>query len=144
LPSIEERFSLALHNTARAWRHALDRRLKDLGVGQAGWMTIAMIAKAEQALSQTQLADRLGIENPTMVAMVDRLVKAGLVTRAPSTTDRRVKQVLLTDDGKKLYGRIRTEADAFRTELLKDIDPAALAAMTRLLETLQGAADAAS
>jgi len=47
-----------------------------------------------------------------MVAMVDRLVKAGLVTRAPSTTDRRVKQVLLTDDGKKLYGRIRTEADA--------------------------------
>ncbi len=100
MPSIEERFSLALHNTARAWRHALDRRLKDLGVGQAGWMTITVIAKAGQPLSQSQLADRLGIENPTMVAMIDRLVKAGLVTREASTTDRRVKQVLLTEAGK--------------------------------------------
>ena len=32
LPSIEDRFSAALHNTARSWRQALDRRLKDLGV----------------------------------------------------------------------------------------------------------------
>lgn len=142
MPSIEERFSLALHNTARAWRHALDRRLKDLGIGQAGWMTIASIAKAEQPLSQTQLADRLGIENPTMVAMIDRLVKAGLVTREASTTDRRVKQVLLTADGKKLYGRVRKEADAFRAELLHGINPATLTAMTDLLETLQLAADA--
>lgn len=140
---IEERFSLALHNCARAWRRALDRRLKDLGIGQAGWMTIAIIAKAEQALSQTELADRLGIENPTMVAMVDRLMKTGLVMREPSGTDRRVKQILLTADGKKLYRRVKKEADIFRTELLRDIDPAALAAMTDLLETLQTAADAA-
>ncbi|MBB5200650.1 hypothetical protein HNR39_002492 [Glaciimonas immobilis] len=35
---------------ARAWRQALDRRLKDLGVGQAGWMAIAVIAKAAQPM----------------------------------------------------------------------------------------------
>lgn len=143
MSSVEERFSLALHNCARAWRRALDRRLKDLGIGQAGWMTIAIVAKAEQPLSQTELADRLGIENPTMVAMVDRLMKAGLVAREPSSTDRRVKQILLTEEGKKLYRHVKKEADIFRSELLRDVDPVALAAITDLLEALQTAADAA-
>ena len=44
---LQERFSTALHNTARAWRQAVDRRLKFLGVSQASWMTIAVAAKAE-------------------------------------------------------------------------------------------------
>ena len=43
MPTIEEQFSVVLHNSARAYKQALDRRLKDLGVGQTGWMTIAFI-----------------------------------------------------------------------------------------------------
>src|SRR5258707_15386785 len=65
---LEERFSGALHNASRAWRQALDRRLKYLGVSQASWMTIAVAAKARAPLSQSELADRLGVEGATMVA----------------------------------------------------------------------------
>lgn len=143
LPSIEERFSTALHNTARSWRQALDRRLKDLGVGQASWMAIAVIAKARQPLSQTELAHRLAVEDPTMVAMIDRLVKAGFVSRVPSQTDRRVKLVVLTTAGNQLYRRVKTEADAFRAEFLANIDANKLRAATELLETLQAAAESA-
>ena len=64
---LDERFSSALHNTSRAWRQALDRRLKYLGVSQASWMTIAVAAKAREALPQSELADRLGVEGATMV-----------------------------------------------------------------------------
>ncbi|WP_088968565.1 MarR family winged helix-turn-helix transcriptional regulator [Vogesella sp. LIG4] len=141
--TLEERFSRALHNTARAWRLALDRRLKDLGVGQAGWMTIATVAKATEPLSQSELANRLGVENPTVVSMVDRLVKAGLLLREPSTSDRRIKYLVLTDAGQQLYQRVRAEADAFRIELLHDIDPTLLATMTNVLETLQSRAEQA-
>jgi len=143
LPSLEERFSAALHHTARAWRQALDRRLKDLGVGQAGWMAIAVIAKASQALSQTELAHKLAVEDPTMVAMIDRLVKAGLVSRVPSQTDRRVKLVVLTTAGQQLHKKVRTEADNFRAEILAPLDPNQLRAATELLEALQAAAEVA-
>src|ERR1700688_1866370 len=95
MTDVEERFTGALHNTSRAWRQALDRRLKYLGVSQASWMTIAVAAKAPAPLSQSELADRLGVEGATMVAMVDRLVKAGFVVREPSTTDRRTNPVVL-------------------------------------------------
>ena len=141
-PSLEERFSAALHHSARAWRQALDRRLKDLGVGQAGWMAIAVIAKATQALSQTELAHKLAVEDPTMVAMIDRLVKAGLVTRVPSQTDRRVKLIVLTASGQQLFKKVKAKADTFRAEILAPIDANQLRAATELLETLQAAAEA--
>src|SRR5271170_2996849 len=132
MPDLEERFSNALHSTSRSWRQAVDRRLKYLGVSQASWMTIAFAAKARSPLSQSELADRLGVEGATMVAMVDRLVKAGLVRREASTQDRRVKRVVLTPAGVALYNKVRTEAVAFRKELLAGIDPKKLLAATEL------------
>jgi MarR family transcriptional regulator for hemolysin len=141
MTDLQERFSGALHNTSRAWRQALDRRLKYLGLSQASWMTIAVAAKARGPLSQSELADRLGVEGATMVSMVDRLVKAGLVIREPSATDRRVKRVVLTPAGTRLYGQVRDEAAAFRKELLAKMDPKKLLAATELLETLQGFLD---
>jgi MarR family transcriptional regulator, transcriptional regulator for hemolysin len=140
---LDERFSTALHNTSRAWRQALDRRLRHLGVSQASWMTIAHAAKAREPLSQSELADRLAVEAATMVAMVDRLVKAGLVVREPSTTDRRVKRVVLTAAGTLLYERVRAAAAVFREQLLKGMEPAKLLAATELLESLQGIIEAA-
>jgi MarR family transcriptional regulator for hemolysin len=140
---IEERFSRALHSTARAWRLALDRRLKGLGVSQASWLTIAVIARADVPLSQTELAQRLAVEGATMVTMIDRLSKAGLVIREPSPTDRRVKLVSLTGAGNRLYDKVRTEAEAFSKEQLQGVNKQTLAAFTELLEQLQLAAESA-
>ncbi|GAB3429289.1 MarR family transcriptional regulator [Massilia solisilvae] len=126
-----------LHATARSWRLALDARLKDLGVGQSGWLTIAILAKSKTELSQRALADQLGVEGPSVVAMLDRLEAAGLVLRAPCPTDRRVKLVHLTDAGRALFAKVRKQADAFRASVLDQVPPAELAAATALLESLR-------
>ena len=141
MPTVEERFSAALHSTARGWRLVVDRRLKDLGMSQASWLTIAMVAKAKAPMPQIDLANRVGVEGATMVAMVDRLATSGLVVRVPSASDRRVKLVTLTPDGAKLYDKVRTEADAVRRQLLGAIDPTLLLAATELLEGLQAVVD---
>ena len=137
MADLQARFSAALHNTSRAWRQAIDNRLKDLGVSQAAWMTIAMVAKATRAPSQKQLADLLGVEGPTIVAMVDRLVASNLVVRVPSPIDRRVKLIELTDAGRAMYAQVKARADEFRGGLLAQCDPKALQAATHLLEQLQ-------
>jgi MarR family transcriptional regulator, transcriptional regulator for hemolysin len=138
MTDLDERFSDALHSTSRSWRQAVDRRLKYLGVSQASWMTIAMAAKARSPLSQSELADKLGVEGATMVAMIDRLVKAGLVIREASTTDRRVKRVIITSAGLKIYEKVKAEAVALRKELLANTDQKKLLIATELLEGLQG------
>src|ERR1700677_4282670 len=108
MSELEERFADALHGTARIWRQAIDRRLKNLGMSQASWMTIAVASKARTPLSQSELADRLGVEGATMVAMVDRLAKAGFVARQPCQGDRRINRVVLTEEGNRLFATVKT------------------------------------
>ena len=123
---MDERLSAALHGGARTWRLALDKRLKHLGIGQSGWMTIAMVAKSAEPLSQRALADLVGVEGPSMVSMLDRLERGGFLTRAPSAHDRRVKLVQLTEADLEKLGVVL----GHRKRLLKAIatlaSPAAL------------------
>ena len=142
MTTLDERFSKALHSSARGWRHAVDRHLKASGLTQAGWMAVAAAAAAESPLSQTELAQVLGVEGATMVAMVDRLVTAGMVRREPSLTDRRVKLVVVTRQGQELYARVKIEADAVRKVLLKDIDRAQMKVAIEVLEQLQALLEA--
>ncbi|MDE2276724.1 MAG: MarR family transcriptional regulator [Burkholderiales bacterium] len=141
MPTVEERFSAALHSTARAWRLAVDRRLRHLGMSQASWLTVAMVARAQEPLRQVELAQRVGVEGATMAVMLNRLTRAGLVQRTASSADRRVKLVSLTPAGEVLFEQVRTQAGAVRKALLKGMEPAALLAATELLEGLQAKLD---
>jgi len=96
-----------------------------------------MIAKTNVSMSQIELANRLGVEGATMVSMIDRLVRAQLVTREPSPSDRRIKLIVLTEAGTQLYGKVKAEATIFRNELLAEVDVQKLLAATELLEHLQ-------
>ena len=54
-------FSHLLYLTAHHWRLAVDRRLRGLGMSQASWVAVAAIARNETPLSQSELAQELGI-----------------------------------------------------------------------------------
>ena len=137
ITTAEERFTTALHHTYRGWRAALDGRMRDLGISQAGWVAIAYIAKAEAPLSQSEVANLVQVEAATMVSTLDRLEKAGLVERVASETDRRVKHLRITPAGQAIYTQVRERADALRADLFGQLSPQDLEAATVLLEKLQ-------
>ena len=60
-----------LGETARVWRQKLDQRLRPLGLSQAKWRTIALLARGH--LTQRDLAERLSIEEPTLARLLTRL-----------------------------------------------------------------------
>ena len=134
---LAERFENALHNTAKYWRHGMDRRLQYLDIGLTGWMTIATASQVRSPLSQSELADMLSVSGASMVHMIDRLVRAGLVMREPSISDRRVNRIVITHAGHRLYAQIKDEASAVRRQLLANITLESLAHLTELLEQLQ-------
>ncbi|QIZ98764.1 MarR family transcriptional regulator [Leifsonia sp. PS1209] len=68
----------------------------------------------DRRLRITAIADYLGLEKSTLSGLVDRAEKRGLVERAPSATDRRAVDVLLTASGHDLSSRLTAE---LRTEL---------------------------
>ncbi|ADD76597.1 MarR family transcriptional regulator for hemolysin [Pantoea sp. PA1] len=129
-------FTHLLHLTAHAWRLAVDRHLKDSGLSTSSWMAIGLIASEPQRLTQTELAQRMGLEDASMVPLVDRLVKQDLLTRVQPAEDRRKRHLVLTEKGNDAFANVKTHADALRAELLADIDPQELAVVERILETL--------
>jgi MarR family transcriptional regulator for hemolysin len=134
---LAERFENALHNAARGWRHAMDRRLKYLGISLASWMTIAAASQVRSPLSQSELADILSVSRASMVHMIDHLVKAGLVIREPSISDRRVNRIVITNAGHRVYAESKKLATAVRQQLIADINSEKLVHLTELLEQLQ-------
>ena len=139
--TLEQRFARALQNSARSWKSAVDRRLKHLGLSQSSWTTVAIVAAASEPLPQIELANRVGIEAASIVATIDRLVKAGLLQREPSPYDRRVKLITATEAGKTLYGKVRNEANLFGQQMLGKMDRQQVLAITEWLEELQHNAD---
>jgi MarR family transcriptional regulator, transcriptional regulator for hemolysin len=134
---LAERFEHALYSIARGWRHAVDRRLKYMGMSAASWMTIAAASQVRSPLSQSELADMLSVSGASMVHMIDRLVKAGLVIREPSPSDRRINRIVITDAGQYVYAELRSEVAVVRQQLLASVDLEKLAHLTKLLEELQ-------
>jgi MarR family transcriptional regulator for hemolysin len=122
-----------LHGTARAWRQKLDQRLKPMGLSQAKWRTLMHLSLSEDALTQAEIAARLGVEEPTVVNLLHRLEKEGWITRNSSPDDRRCKMVLLGQRAERVIAQIKATADKLRHELLAGIPQADLQTCMKVL-----------
>jgi MarR family transcriptional regulator for hemolysin len=129
-------FSHLLYLTAHHWRLAVDRRLKGLGMSQASWVAVAAIARNETPLSQSELAQELGVENATLVPLINRLVEQQLVERVLTEQDKRKRLLVATEQGMALYHEVKTVADGLREEILSVISPQEQAQTRQVLEKL--------
>lgn len=116
-----ETFGQLLHGTARAWRQKLDERLKPMGLSQAKWRTLMHLSLAGDALTQAEIAARLGVEEPTVVTLLNRLEREDWITRSNSPRDRRCKMVLLGRRAQRVIPEINSSANTLRHELLAGI-----------------------
>src|SRR5215469_14812968 len=98
--------------------------------GISGRQCAVLVAVNEQApSSQHDVAQRMGVDRTTMVALVDELEAKGLVERRPDSRDRRKNVVALTEAGRTtLEGATRAVDEAERRFLgpLSDDEAAAL------------------
>lgn len=129
-------FSHLLYLTAHHWRLAVDRRLKGLGMSQASWVAVAAIARNDTPLSQSELAQELGVENATLVPLINRLVEQQLVQRVLTEQDKRKRLLVATEQGMALYHQVKTVADDLREEIMSVISPEEQAQTRQVLEKL--------
>ncbi|TNY37259.1 MarR family transcriptional regulator [Thermomonospora catenispora] len=63
------------------------------------------------------LADRLSCDASNVTGIIDGLERRGLVVRRPSPTDRRVKHLVLTEEGERRRAELRARNHAKAAEL---------------------------
>jgi len=140
--SDDETFGPLLHGTARAWRLKLDERLKPMGLSQAKWRTLLHLSLAGDALTQAEIAERLGIEQPSLVTLLHRLENEGWIIRRSSLHDRRCKMVFLGRRAQRVISQINAAAEKLRHELLENVSAADLRTCVRVLTRIYEKAEA--
>jgi MarR family transcriptional regulator for hemolysin len=136
-----EVFAETLFLATRAWRYELDRRLRPLGLSRSKWILLMALARGAQGASQKALADRLSIEGPTLVGLLDRLERDGLVERRTAQEDRRINTVHLSRKGRALIGDIERIARSLRGELFAGLGKTALKSALRVVSHIRARAE---
>jgi DNA-binding MarR family transcriptional regulator len=93
----------------------LDIHARDLGV-------LLAIASNEPT-SQQQIAQRMGVDRTTMVAIIDALEAKGLIARRPDSEDRRRNVVELTSAGQEILQAGISASDGAEAKLLAPLSP---------------------
>jgi len=137
VPTTKELFGIAIGDCARIWRNKVNERLRPLGLSQATWLTLWNLSWFPDGLGQAELAERLGIEGPTLVRLLDRLEKDGLVQRVASVGDRRRKVVVLTESARPLLAQVKKIIADLRMDVMQAIPDDQLEAGLRLLNLVQ-------
>jgi MarR family transcriptional regulator, transcriptional regulator for hemolysin len=119
-------FAQGLTFVARRWRNLLNEELRELGQSQARWGALYWIAVFGESVNQTELADRIGVEQPTLGRVLRDLEEEGLIERVVAE-DRRAKAIRLTPAAKPLMRQINRIQESVRVKLLRGIDAEDLA-----------------
>jgi DNA-binding MarR family transcriptional regulator len=127
-----------------SFRHALRRFLaasetisRNAGVTQQQYQAmLAIAAWPDGAMSVKDLSEELLLTHHAAVQLVDRLAKAGLAQRSPSSVDRRSVELSLTESGSALLDDL---ASLHLAEMLRR-EPA-LSTSLRRLRRLRSASD---
>ena len=88
------------------------------------------------SMETRDVAESVGISKGTLTGVAKTLAARDLVERIPSSTDRRLVSLRLSAAGLALMDEIYPEFNRTESEIVADLDPAALTGMTDALRTL--------
>jgi MarR family transcriptional regulator for hemolysin len=125
------------HMVSRAFERALNEELKPHGITLRQCQVLGWLA-LDGELTQSQLADRLRIEPPTLVRILDRMEDAGWIARHADPEDRRKKLIRATRRVKPVWERIRECIRTVRAKALEGIAPEDVQTTRRVLQQMHG------
>jgi len=120
---LSRNFGFLLNDVARLMRVAYDRRVKELRLTRSQWWVLTHLFRAN-GVTQSELADTLEIEKPTLGRLLDRLEAKGWVRREHDARDRRAWRVHLTEAVEPAMHTLRDVAAGLRRDALEGLSAA--------------------
>lgn len=103
-PGLTQRFGFLVNEVGRLYSQQFDRLAREqLGLSQAQVRVLAVLAwhDGDAALSQAELAQRLGVTPMAVGSLCDRLAAAGWIERRAHAEDRRVNHLYIKPAARK-------------------------------------------
>lgn len=123
------------NHAARVFNRLVDTALRPHGLSMALIGPI-MLLSWKGPMLQRDLVRSSAVKQPAMVALLDKLEAAALISRTPSSTDRRAAMVQLTSRGQEAANHGRDALLAANAQGLEGFSPDEAASMIRLFQRL--------
>ena len=111
-------------------------RLAPFGLRRTTFSALSVVVD-NPGIHQSKLADALAIERPNVVQIVDELEKAGFLRRVPVPTDRRLRGLEPTEDGKRVCAAAYDRLYAMEQALTRDLSAEEAQALRRALKRIE-------
>jgi MarR family transcriptional regulator for hemolysin len=135
VPPTEIPIGLLVSSTAKVLSREFDAALAAVGGSRPTWLVLLSLKTAGHR-TQGELAEVVGIRQPTLSHHLDGMEREGLVRRERTADNRRVQTVTVTEAGEALFLRLRRAAGAFDGRLRAGLDDVEVAELRRLLAQL--------
>jgi MarR family transcriptional regulator for hemolysin len=130
----ENSIGFIVNRSAKMFVRALDTELRErVGVTFGQWKVIVMLVN-ENGSTQKEIADRLGLEGPTLIPIIDKMEEEGLVVRKVDSADRRNNRIYRTQKADELWDRMIECALKIREVSLRGIPKQDIDVTRKVLE----------
>lgn len=131
---------LEFMRTQEVLRNATEALLRDHGLSLPQFNALRILRGGpDEGLPCAEIGNRLINRLPDVTRLVDRLEKAGYVSRARSTEDRRVVRVVLTDAGREKLAVLDDPMLEVHERQFADLKIAEIEALRATLEGVRSA-----
>jgi MarR family transcriptional regulator for hemolysin len=132
----ENSIGFIVNRSAKTFVKALDTELRErVGVTFGQWKVIVMLVN-ENGSTQKEIADRLGLEGPTLIPIIDKMEEERLVVRKVDPADRRNNRIYRTEKADELWDRMIECALKIREVSLRGIPEQDVNVMRKVLEKI--------
>lgn len=130
-------FTNAIQPARRALLQVVTRAVEQTGLSPSLAMAVLLSSRRGRDASQKDIAQELGVHPAALVRTLDQAEELGLLSRVSSPTDRRSKEIVLTEEGERIAGRMERDLNEMRVKVLGDLPMGDLKIATRMLRILE-------
>ena len=116
-------YGFLLSDVSRLMRTAYDRRVRKLGLTRSQWWVLNQLFR-NPGVNQSELAEILEVQKPTLGRLLDRMEAKGWVRREQDAADRRAWRVHLTQAAEPAMRELREAAAELRRDALAGLSAA--------------------
>ncbi len=125
-----------MYKTSRVFQKAFDLELRDkVGLTLSQWRVINILVYFN-GITQKEIADKLELEAPSLIPMIDKLQSLDLVERRSDPKDRRINRIYLTKKSESLYESMHECGLSIIKSATKGIDQQQLNLIIKYLDTI--------
>jgi len=117
----ENSFGFVIYSASKMMQKAFDLELRNKTGINLVQSKVIFALNMQSGPTQRELADKIGVESPTLVPIIDKMEQDGYVKRKLDSKDRRIKRIYSTAKADSMWDSMMECAAQIRKTAIQDL-----------------------